>query len=99
MFLLHQRFIGTLLKKYRENAYKSCFLYIQQSLRDMDKIDTTYLVGKCARNLIKVKTNYKKSVLMSIWRHKDVIFAYFCRFWGINYLFNHFGPNNLYRNG
>ena len=54
MFLLHQRFIGNLLKKYRKHAKKSRFLYIQESLGGMDKIDTAYLVGNIARNPIKV---------------------------------------------
>ena len=59
MCLLHQRFIGNLLKQYRKNAEKSYFFYIQESLGGMDKIDTTYLVGYVSRNLIKVKKNLK----------------------------------------
>ena len=75
------------------------FFYIQESLACMDKIDTTYLVGNFASNLIKLNKNYKKIILWSIWRYNDVIFAYFCRFWGINYLFNFFGQYNLPGNG
>ena len=55
-----------LLKKYRKNAKKSFFFYIQESLAGMGKIDTAYLVGNVARNLIKVKANYKKSIFTSI---------------------------------
>ena len=47
MFLLHQRFIGNLLKKYRSN------------LGGMDKIEIPYRVGNVARNLINVKRNSK----------------------------------------
>ena len=64
--LLNQRFIGNLLKKYRKNAKKSCFFYIQESLGGMDKIDTMHLVRNFARNLINVKFFSKKSILTSI---------------------------------
>ena len=66
MFLLNQRFVGNLLKKYRKNAKKSCFFYIQESLGGMDKIDTIHLVRNFARNLINVKFFSKKSILTSI---------------------------------
>ena len=34
--------------------------YIQESVAGKDKIDTAYLVGNVAKNLIKVKTHSKK---------------------------------------
>ena len=34
---------------------KIIFFYIKESLAGMDKMDTAYLVGNVARNLIKIK--------------------------------------------
>ena len=77
MFLLHQRFIGNLLKKYRENANKSYLFDIQQRLKGINKIDTTYHVGNIPRNLINVKKQNIK-----------IVFVFFTTFPHLGHIFD-----------